>query len=452
VASGPHRRPPVRRPAPRAVRSLVAAVLARLERRTQRARDRAAPLPDPHRPRVYFLLRSCYGIGGTNRTVINTANQLAELGYSVELISLLRPHPTPTFPVDERVQLTPLVEESTRTPLPGAWGRWESILPRRVRAVLSRRLDSWGSELSFGGPQANPRMSLLTDVLMLIKLRSLDPGVLVLTRPVLILAGARYATAAVRTLGQEHWEFHARSAGTRKKLIEHYRKLDALTVLTAFDEDAYRSALEGSSVEVRRLPNGVPRHTGASSDGSSTVVVSAGRLSREKGFDLLVRAWPDVAARHPDWHLRIFGGGPEKEALQSLVDSLGVGNNVHLMGPTNRMLDEMARASLFVLSSRFESFGMVLIEAMSVGLPVVSFDCPRGPREVLTDGEDSVLVPAEDVPALAAAVNEMIDDPVRRQQLSAAALRTAERYSLESVGRLWEDLLRDIASRPPAHR
>ena len=127
-----------------------------------------------------------------------------------------------------------------------------------------------------------------------------------------------------------------------------------------------------------------------------------GRFKYQKGFDMLVDAFAGVAERHPDWRLRIVGHGHLREPLQERIDALGLGDSVELAGPTDDVPGEMARASIYALSSRFEGFPLVLIEAMSKGMAIAAFDCPTGPAEIIDDHRNGLLVPALDTPALTA--------------------------------------------------
>nr|MDP9466176.1 glycosyltransferase family 4 protein [Actinomycetota bacterium] len=279
----------------------------------------------------------------------------------------------------------------------------------------------------------------------------LEPGVLVLTRPVLNVVGARLTPPGVRTVGQEHMNFSLHPRTMHAWMLAAYRELDVLTVLTEGDRRDYEDALAGSPVDVVKVPNGLPRLPTVVSDQTAKVIVAAGRLTRQKGFDLLIPAFARVAAEHPDWELRIFGDGAQQPLLQRQIDDLGLSGSVRLMGRTASMAEEMARASIYALSSRFEGFGMVIIEAMSVGLPVVSFDCPRGPSDIITPGSDGLLVPAEDVDALAEGLATLIRDPELRRSMSVTARRTAQNYSMDELGALWKELLRTLGTAVPAH-
>jgi glycosyltransferase involved in cell wall biosynthesis len=149
-------------------------------------------------------------------------------------------------------------------------------------------------------------------------------------------------------------------------------------------------------------------------------------------------------AKHPDWRLRICGEGKDRKMLQGLIEQHGLAEAVALEGPARDIGVDMERAALFILSSRTEGLPLVLLEAMSKGMGVVSFDCPTGPADVIVDHDNGLLVPPRDVDALAAAIVEMIDDAELRRHCGAAAAETARGYRMEAVGPRWEALLREL--------
>lgn len=167
-------------------------------------------------------------------------------------------------------------------------------------------------------------------------------------------------------------------------------------------------------------------------------VVALGRLKYEKGFDLLIEAFDLVRRRHPGWRLAIIGDGPERASLEGQIQTRRLGDAVVLLGIQKDPWSYLRTAGLFVLSSRWEGFGNVLAEAMSCGLPVVSFDCRSGPSEIITDGEDGVLVTPEDVGKLAEAMARLIADPALRTRLAAQALVSSRRFHLDRIAEQWE--------------
>ena len=289
---------------------------------------------------------------------------------------------------------------------------------------------------------AYPWCSLRTDVLLVRRLRAMRGGVVVGTRPSFNLLLAALRPKGTLAVAQEHMNFHAHRRGLARDLERRYRSLDALAVLTEEDRRDYEAAL--GSTKVVRLPNAVPPLSGERARPESKVAVAAGRLNSQKGFDLLIAAWRPVAAAHPDWQLRIYGRGLQRAALRRQILDAGLSDDVLLLGPTRDLGEALSQGSVFVLSSRFEGFGIVVVEAMSKGLAVVSFDCPRGPGEIIDDGRDGVLVPAGDVDALSRALLDVVGDEERRRALGAAALETARRYDPEAVGADWVALLDDL--------
>jgi glycosyltransferase involved in cell wall biosynthesis len=226
-----------------------------------------------------------------------------------------------------------------------------------------------------------------------------------------------------------------------------YRYADALVFPSAA---ACARADSFGATRVRVIPSTVLPENGALRNprarGSNSVVVGMGRFTEEKGFDRLLDAFFLVAHRHPDWSLRVFGDGPLRQSLCNQAASAGFSSRIAFPGRVSDLSRAFEQAGLFVLPSRFEGFPNVLCEAMAWGLPVVSFDCPTGPAEIVRDGIDGVLVPAGDVKALAVALDRLMGDPAERVRLAGRAPEVAQRFSLEKVMGMWKSLLTEIVS------
>ena len=196
------------------------------------------------------------------------------------------------------------------------------------------------------------------------------------------------------------------------------------------------------------IPNPVPAaseaQAGSSDYSARRRILGVGRLSVEKGFENLLYAFAQVRTRYPDWSLVIVGEGPQRPVLESLRERLGLSESVSLPGLEPTLWDCSNRVGLFVLCSHFEGFPNALCEAMARGIPVIATDCPSGPREIIDDGENGLLVPPGDVGALADAMIALLSDPIRRARMGDCARGITLRFGLEMVMRMWEDVL------PPA--
>jgi glycosyltransferase involved in cell wall biosynthesis len=195
---------------------------------------------------------------------------------------------------------------------------------------------------------------------------------------------------------------------------------------------------------VERVPNGLPPSGAPRASLDAKVVIAAGRLTRQKGFDRLLRVWKLVADRHPDWELRIYGSGSGKRKLRRQIRRSGISSTARLMGFTPRLHEAFTEASLYVMSSRREGFPMVLLEAMQAGLPVASYDCPTGPRDIVREGVDGHVVPNGDREALAAAMSGLMADTERRKAFGAAAVENAAQYDVARVAERWEMLFEEL--------
>lgn len=224
-------------------------------------------------------------------------------------------------------------------------------------------------------------------------------------------------------------------------LVSHLKRLDRFVVLTEEDKSSWT---ELSNVEV--IPDPLAFDIDQVSPLANKRVIAVGRYVYQKGFDLLLHAWKLIEQQHPDWELAIYGMG-ERTPYEQLIDKLQIDRNrCHLNGSTPDIKAEYLNSSLFVFSSRFEGFGMVLIEAMACGLPVVSFDCPCGPKDIVRHNEDGLLVPSGNIDALAEAMHQMMLDDSLRQQMAKVAVKNVQRYKLNEVCQHWQKIFERIAS------
>jgi GalNAc-alpha-(1->4)-GalNAc-alpha-(1->3)-diNAcBac-PP-undecaprenol alpha-1,4-N-acetyl-D-galactosaminyltransferase len=173
-------------------------------------------------------------------------------------------------------------------------------------------------------------------------------------------------------------------------------------------------------------------------------LIAIGRLHPVKGFDLSIASFAKLRDKYPDWHLTILGEGPIRAELEDLCSQLDLTERVHFLGQVKNVNAYLRQADIFVLSSRFEGFPMALCEAMACGLPVIATDCLSGPREMITDGVNGILVAMEDVDALADGMDTLMSDPTKRQQLALAAPQILEQFGLEQVMNRWKDAIDEV--------
>lgn len=174
------------------------------------------------------------------------------------------------------------------------------------------------------------------------------------------------------------------------------------------------------------------------------IFTAVGRLVPQKGFDLLIDAFAAVAGAHPDWILRIWGEGPDRTALEQQVAARGMNGRIELPGISDGPGSWIKSADAFVLSSRFEGWGLVLGEAMAAGLPAVSFNCHWGPAEMIADGQDGLLVPPGDPAALGAAMSRLMGDAALRTRFGEAAATSMQRFAPEHVLKSWRAVIDDV--------
>lgn len=219
------------------------------------------------------------------------------------------------------------------------------------------------------------------------------------------------------------------------RLIGKLRRLDRMIVLTEKDCEAWT---ELNNVDA--IPNPLSIMPNSVSSLTEKRVIAVGRYYQEKGFDLLLEAWSRIYKNHPEWRLEIFGDG-EKATYEELRDKLGIPEKCCILnGRTNAIEQEYINSSIFVCSSRFEGFGMVLVEAMACGLAVVSFDCPWGPSSIIADGEDGILVENGNTGLLADALTSLMENSDKRNGLAKKAIQNVKRFHMDKIAERWKNL------------
>lgn len=225
-----------------------------------------------------------------------------------------------------------------------------------------------------------------------------------------------------------------------KQLINQTKKLDKLVVLTKDDEADWKQTND-NVIQIYNFSTIKPQNL---TDLSQKTAIAVGRLDAQKGFDLLIDAWKIVAQSNTDWKLNIFGVGEWDAMLKNKISEAGLSDFVFLKGNSSEIDKEMSNSSLFILSSRYEGFPMVLLESLSCGLPLVAFNCKTGPSEVIENDDCGILVPHENVGELANSISKLISDPQLLKKKSLHAKLKSDNFSKESVMNSWITLFKTL--------
>lgn len=368
--------------------------------------------------KIAYCTPSLYIPGGIERVLTTKANWLAEHGYDVTIILTDGKDKSPYYTLSPRINIIQLdinFEELWNLPF------WKKIIVYlKKQRVFKRKL---------------------TEAIMQLKP---DFTVSLLRREINFITSIKDGSRKYGEMhinkdhyrnfekGDTNFLKNAFAKLWMKGLIKKLKKLDKLFVLSEEDKSKWT---ELSNVQA--IPNPIPFTNELTSNLQSKTAISVGRYVHEKGFDMLLEAWSIVHKQYPEWKLQVYGTG-DRTQYQNLAEKLGIKDSCILNGPTEEVQQCYANSSLYILSSRFEGFGMVIIEAMSCGLPVVSFDCPCGPRSIIKQGENGLLSPAEDPKALAKDICRVIGSKETMERLSKESKATAQSYTLDNIMKRWQ--------------
>ena len=354
---------------------------------------------------------------GAERVLSTMANVWAEKGWEVVILTMADPDSRPFYPLADSIEVRPL--------------------------HLLKHSDSFLSALSNNIHRVRTLRRAIKEVRPDVLISFLDTAnalTILATRGlgIPIIIGER-TDPSRRSLGR-YWE----------SIRNHtYPRADLIVFQSQGVLDWFPPPVRARAVVI---PNPVPLPPTPSQEsprnGSTRRIVSLGRLSPVKGFDVLVAAFAAAAARVPHWHLEVWGEGSERKALEQMVSALGMVKQIQFRGLTDRPFDILRDADLFVMSSHAEGFPNALVEAMACGLPVISTRFGGAVNDIIQDGVNGLLVPSGDPGALAEAMVRLMNDPDARARLAGRASEVVERFSTERVISMWEDAIsRAIASK-----
>lgn len=380
--------------------------------------------------RIAYCIPALYYPSGMERVLTMKVNYLVQHGYEIHIVLTDGGDKPPYFPLEPSVKLHQLnidFEEPYRYALPRRLWLYKMRM-RKLKKKLNECLCIIKPDIT---------VSLLRrDINVINQMTdgSLKVGEIHFDRMHYRKVNISWFPAWLNAWIERSW---------MNSLIRQLRQLSKFVVLT--HEDAtFWPELQNVCI----IPNPVSFLPEAVSDNSRKQVIAMGRYVAQKGFDRLISAWRGVADKHPDWVLKIYGDGHLREQLQRQVEELRLTDSCFLEHSVADVISKFRESSISVLSSRFEGFALVILEAMVCGLPVVAFTCHCGPRDIITDGKDGILVPEGDIAGLADGINRLIEDEELRREMGKEARRRASDYSLDVIGAEWIKLFESLLSHP----
>ncbi len=373
---------------------------------------------------IVYCIASTYNSGGKDRVICTKANHLVQLGHKVTIITTDQKERPSFFPLDPRVRCIDLGINYEDYNSLSFWARYRKSreLKLKHRGALIKALEA-----------TTPSIVISTfeeDAEIVADLTISCPKIMEL----------HYSK-------ERRFNEYPRARWSLGRLLDHIRtwrdewvvrKFDHLVTLTEVDRTKWTTARSSSTI-----PNPLPFVPTSQSSPLNKRVIAVGRYSSEKDFASLIHIWSKIEPKHPEWELEIVGDGYLRKSFEDLISSLHL-KRVLLSHPTADIQSKYLSASCLAMTSRYEGFGMVLIEAMAHGLPVIAYDCPYGPREIIRDKQSGFLIPPNNRSLYRESLELLMDNSDLRTSMGIEALRSSERYSMNSVMEQWIQLFESL--------
>lgn len=374
--------------------------------------------------KIVYCTPSLYIPGGIERVLTTKANYFADvLGYEIYIILTDGKDREPYYPLSSNIHIIQLDINFEEL--------WHLSFLRKILAYLVK-------QRLFKKHLSNVLMEIKPDITISLLRREINF--------ITSIKDGSYKIGEIH-VNREHYRnfetgnnFFKRSFATiwQKQLIKSIKRLDKFIVLTEDDKTSWK---ELNNIEV--IPNPLASFHKEASVTKQKQVVSIGRFSYEKGFDLLIKTWKIINFKHPDWMLKIYGSG-NKQNLIPIIKKAHLSRSVRVEDPISDIYKIYLESSLCVCSSRFEGFGMVLAEAMACGVPCVSFDCPHGPRNIISNTEDGLLAEDGNIQDLADKICFLIENENIRKEFGQKAVTNIQRFSIEVIAQKWDCIFKSL--------
>ena len=360
------------------------------------------------------------GYGGIENAIASLANLLCEK-YSVEILSVYRLYNEPVYDLDNRIKVTYV----------------SNIKPNKKEMLYFLKRKNF--TMLFKGLGDSAKTGYVKYIKTANCLRKLDTDVIISTRTVHNFLVSKFASKHIKKIAWEH-NHHNDNNKYIKALVSSCKKMDYFVSVSKELSEFYRSYLGD---KVFYIPNCLDKVPNKLSKLDSKNLISVGRLSKEKGFDDLLKLFKKISVMHPDWKLNIIGDGMEKNNLLELANELKLGDKVNFHGYQNKdyINETLLDSSIYIMTSHTESFGIVLIEAMSFGIPCLSYTSAQGANEIIDDGKNGYLIKNRSEEEMIKNIDCLINDEKLRKKLGKEARIKSKEYSGEVVLEKWSKLI-----------